>query len=543
MPRRAGIGSLLMPHLDPDAPEPLFRQLYGELRQAILGGRLMPGARMPASRAFADELEVSRNTVLGAYEQLLSEGYLEMRPGSGTYVAADLPDLAPERPTGRQSTAKARGNGGAPTPEALLAETPLPLAKRAVTLIAPEADTRQSRDQVDGSPWSPCFTPGLPDCSDFPFAVWSRLLAKSWRDPQTALINGGDPGGYLPLREAVADYLRQVRGIDCRAEDVLIVSGIRQAIDLTCRLLLDPGDPVWIERPGFPGLRAAIAAQGGKLVHVPVDDEGLDVGDGLRQAPHARLACVAPSHQYPLGVVMSLQRRLALLAWAREAKAWILEDDYDSEYRYTGRPLAALRSLDEDGRVIYMGSLSKLLFPSLRLGYLVTPPQLTAAFRQARAVIDDQPAMSTQPALAAFFQSGLLAAHVRRMRKRYARRQQLLLAAAEKHLAGQITLRPDEAGLHLVGQLVGAVARQYSDEALSTRLYQAGLVVPPLSRYDIGPVGQSTGQQVGQPAKQIGGQIGGQAGGRHRGLMFGYAAVPDALIEPAMARIAQLLEH
>ncbi|MET1026031.1 MAG: PLP-dependent aminotransferase family protein, partial [Dongiaceae bacterium] len=307
-------------------------------------------------------------------------------------------------------------------------------------------------------------------------------------------------------------------GVDCRAEDVLIVSGIRQAVDLTCRLLLDPGDPVWIERPGFPGLRAAIAAQGGKLIHVPVDEEGLDVADGLRQAPKARLACVAPSHQYPLGVVMSLQRRLALLAWAREAKAWVLEDDYDSEYRYTGRPLAALRSLDDDGRVIYMGSLSKLLFPSLRLGYLVAPPQLTAALRQARAVIDDQPAMSTQPALAAFFQSGLLTAHVRRMRKLYAHRQQLLLAAAARHLAGRIELRPDEAGLHLVGQLVGTLATQYDDETVSGMLRQAGLVVPPLSRYDVGPQGR-------------------------RGLMFGYAAVPDARIEPAIARIAQVLSE
>ncbi|HVJ33711.1 MAG TPA: PLP-dependent aminotransferase family protein [Terriglobia bacterium] len=506
MPRRAGIGSLLLPHLDSSAAEPLFRQLYSELRQAILGGRLGPGTRMPASRAFADELRVSRNTVLGAYEQLLSEGYLEMRPGSGTYVATDLPDLPPER-------ARDAGRPAVPKPEPEAA--PQHLAKRAETLIDSENSRRFVRDVIESSPWAPCFTPGLPDCSDFPFAAWSRLLAKTWREPSAALVNAGDPGGYLPLRVAVADYLRQVRGIDCQAADVLIVSGIRQAVDLTCRLLLDPGDPVWIERPGFPGLRAAIAAQGGMLVHVPVDDEGLDVAEGLHQAPKARLACVAPSHQYPLGVVMSLQRRLALLAWAREAQAWILEDDYDSEYRYTGRPLAALRSLDEDGRVIYMGSLSKLMFPSLRLGYLVTPPQLTNVFRQARAVIDDQPAMSTQPALAAFFQSGLLAAHVRRMRKRYAHRQQLLLAAAARHLSGLIELKPDEAGLHLVGQNVGAL-KDIADTEIAARLYAAGLVVPPLSRYDIGD-------------------------NRRQGLMFGYAAVPDGRIEPAVAEIARLL--
>jgi GntR family transcriptional regulator/MocR family aminotransferase len=509
MPRRAGIGSLLQPHLDSTAPEPLFRQLYAELRQAILGGRLGPGTRMPASRAFAEELRVSRNTVLGAYEQLLSEGYLEMRPGSGTYVAADLPDLPPER------RAESRLSDRAGVKSVVPAEAPRNLAKRALISLGIADNQRFIRDDVVISPWSPCFTPGLPDSSDFPFAAWSRLLAKTWREPSTALINAGDPSGYLPLRQAVADYLRQVRGIDCQPADVLIVSGIRQAVDLTCRLLLDPSDPVWLERPGFPGLRAAIAAQGGKLVHVPVDDEGLDVADGLRQAPTARLACVAPSHQYPLGVVMSLQRRLALLAWARAAKAWILEDDYDSEYRYTGRPLAALRSLDEDGRVIYMGSLSKLMFPSLRLGYLVTPPQLTSAFRQARAVIDDQPAMSTQPALAAFFQSGLLAAHVRRMRKRYAHRQQLLLDAAARHLGGLIELKPDEAGLHLVGQLIGKLTSE-SDEAIADRLYKAGLVTPPLSRYDIGD-------------------------DRRRGLMFGYAAVPDGRIEPAIREIGRLL--
>ncbi|HVJ41467.1 MAG TPA: PLP-dependent aminotransferase family protein [Dongiaceae bacterium] len=506
MPRRAGIGSLLQPHLDSAASEPLFRQLYGELRQAILGGRLGPGTRMPASRAFAEELRVSRNTVLGAYDQLLSEGYLEMRPGSGTYVAADLPDLPPERGQASARPAQPKGESDA---------APQHLARRAETLIDNENSRRFVRDVIETSPWAPCFTPGLPDSSDFPFAAWSRLLAKSWREPSAALVNAGDPGGYLPLREAVADYLRQVRGIDCQPADVLIVSGIRQAVDLTCRLLLDPGDPVWIERPGFPGLRAAIAAQGGKLIHVPVDEEGLDVGDGLRQAPKARLACVAPSHQYPLGVVMSLQRRLALLAWARAAQAWILEDDYDSEYRYTGRPLAALRSLDEDGRVIYMGSLSKLMFPSLRLGYLVTPPQLTKVFRQARAVIDDQPAMSTQPALAAFFQSGLLAAHVRRMRKRYAHRQQLLLAAAARHLPDLIRLKPDEAGLHLVGQTVGAL-KNAADTEIAARLYSAGLVVPPLSRYDIGD-------------------------NRRQGLMFGYAAVPDGRIEPAVAEIARVL--
>ena len=502
MPRPAGLGSLLDIALDAHAPEPLFRQLYAELRQAILGGRLGPGDRLPASRALADELAISRNTVLGAFEQLLSEGYLEMRGGSGTYVAGDLPDLTPE-------TARPQRPARAAAPQ---------LAKRSTILLG----APRSRSRPQASPHSPCFAPGWVDSSDFPFALWSRLLAKTWRQPPRSIIEGGDPGGYPPLRAAIADYLRQARGIDCAAEDVLIVSGIRQAVDLTCRLLLDPGDKVWVERPGFPGIGAAIGAAGGRLVHVPVDAEGLDVAAGLRQARDARLACVAPSHQYPLGVVMSLQRRLALLAWARDAKAWVLEDDYDSEFRYAGRPLAALRSLDEDGRVIYVGTLSKLLFPSLRVGYLVAPRALSAAFRSARAVVDDQPAMATQPVLAEFFKSGHLAAHVRRMRKRYARRQQLLLRATEAHFGGRIVLRPDAAGLHLVGQLADPALRRQGDAKIAEKIAAVGVTVSPLSAYDVAD--DRKGRAVSP-----------------QGLMFGYAAVPDARILPGVKAIAAAL--
>jgi GntR family transcriptional regulator/MocR family aminotransferase len=499
MPRRMGKGSLLPVSLDGDLPEPLFQQLYAELRRAILDGRLRSGDRMPASRALADELGISRNTALAAFEQLISEGYLATREGSGTYVADNLPDLAPHARHPRS-------------------------AEQAPTLSAPEIAGRsaillhavRARPETPGGKWWPCFVPGFSDHTDFPFALWGRLLGRIWRNPKPELVIGGDPGGYPPLRAAIAQYLRQARGIDCTATDILIVSGIRQAVDLTCRLLLEIGDAVWIERPGFPGLGAAIAAGGGRLVHVTVDDEGLDITDGLRQAPKARLACVAPSHQYPLGVVMSLQRRLSLLAWARDAKAWILEDDYDSEFRYTGRPLAALRSLDRDGRVIYVGTLSKMLFPSLRVGYLVVPPALADAFRRARAIVDDQPAMATQPALAEFFDGGHLAAHVRRMRKRYAYRQKLLLDAATNYLGDRIALRPDVAGLHLVGDCHPAMLKGRSDADISAQLADAGLTVSPLSAYDVGPA-------------------------KRQGLMFGYAAVPDAKIEAGIKAIAETL--
>jgi GntR family transcriptional regulator/MocR family aminotransferase len=499
LPRRKGRASLVSPGLDAAEAAPLFRQLYNELRGAILTGRLRPGERLPASRVLAEDLGISRNTALAALEQLTSEGYLAARPGSGTYVADDLPDLG--TPTGRR-----RAKAAIPAPE---------IPPRGTRLLA-TASYRP--DHPTGKFW-PCFAPGLTDHSDFPFPLWARLLARAWRQPQAEMVAGGDPGGYPPLRQAIADYLRQARGIDCAADDILIVSGIRQAIDLTCRLLLEPGDAVWIERPGFPGLGAAIAAGGGRLVHVGVDDEGLDLADGLDQAPHARLACVAPSHQYPLGVVMSLKRRLDLLAWARAARAWILEDDYDSEFRYAGRPLAALRSLDADGRVIYVGTLSKLLFPSLRIGYLVAPPALAQAFRRARAIVDDQPAMGVQPALAQFFADGHLAAHVRRMRKRYARRQAMLLDAARRHFGDRIRLRPDAAGLHLVGDIR---LQGRDDAAISAELGEAGLTVPPLSAYDVG-------------------SRGGKAT-RRQGLMFGYAAVPEAMIEPGIAAIARVLK-
>jgi GntR family transcriptional regulator/MocR family aminotransferase len=446
------------------------------MRAAILEGRLGAGDRLPASRVLAADLGVSRNTALAAVDQLVSEGYLEARRGSGCYVARDLPDA---RPT------------PAPAQNSPAATADLRLSRRGRGLAATQRSAAASRGR-----WYPCFAPGVPDNSDFPFALWARLLARSWRHPANDLVQGGDPGGHPDLRKAVADYLRQ-------------------AVDLTCRLLLDPGDAVWLENPCHTGVRAALAAAAVKIADVPVDGDGIIVERGIAKAPKARLACVAPSHQYPLGVVLSLQRRLQLLSWARKAKAWILEDDYDSEFRYEGRPLATLQSLDPEGRVIYVGSLSKVLFPSLRVAYLVAPPALVDAFRNARAAIDETPPMTPQPALAAFFAEGHLAAHVRRQRKRYAERQARLLDLAKRHLAGKLELAADPAGLHLVAQPLGALARM-PDTELSIRLGAVGIVAPALSRYYAG-------------------------GRRQSGLLLGYAAVPDELMEPALQRMAEVL--
>jgi GntR family transcriptional regulator/MocR family aminotransferase len=500
MARKAGLGGFAALALAPEAGEgPLFRRLYRELRRAILDGRLGAGARLPATRLAARELGLSRNTVLAAYEQLLSEGFIEMRPRSGAFVAAALP-IAAAAPPPRHRSPAGEAQPQAPHLGRIGAET-----------LAAARGARAGREQPR---WPGCFIAGAPDVTEFPFALWARLLARTWRHPDPAVPIGGDAGGDPALRAAIAAYLREARGIACDADHVLIVTGIRQALDLACRLLLEAGDRVWMENPGYPGLRAVLAANGARIVPVPVDDEGIDVPAGRKRAGKARLVCVAPSHQYPLGVTLSLQRRLMLLDWARASKAWVIEDDYDSEYRYAGRPLAALKSLDADHRVIYVGTLSKLLFPSLRLGYLVAPPQLAEPFRRLRAALDDQPSMVAQPALAELFRSGHLAAHVRRMRQIYAGRQRLLLEGAARHLSGLVELRSDEAGLHLVARQTGRLARR-KDVDLAAAARKEGIVLSALSDYDA-------------------------AGDAPRGLMFGYAAATERAIDPALRRLAEI---
>lgn len=496
--RKSGVGALLALDLEPEgAAAPMFQRLYLQLRQAVLAGRVRAGARLPATRFLAAELGISRNTVLAAYDQLASEGFLELRHRSGVFVAKDLP-IAPQAPAPAETS-----------PPAAARPLRFGVHARDALGIGPIGVAPNDRGRFPG-----CFVTGAPDASQFPFALWARLLARSWRRPEARLPAGGDAGGHPALRAAIADYLREARGIACEPDHVLVVSGIRQAVDLTCRLLLDPGDQVWMENPGYPGIRAILAANGAEVAGVPVDAEGLDVATGRKVAGKARLVCVAPSHQFPLGVALSLQRRLMLLDWARAAGAWVLEDDYDSEYRYAGRPLAALKSLDADNRVIYVGTLSKLLFPSLRLGYLVAPPQLAEPFRRLRAALDDQPSMVAQPALAELFRSGHLAAHVRRMRQVYAARQRAFLKAARVHLKGLVAFQAEESGLHLVGRL-GEKLKGRGDKALAALARREGITLSALSEYDV-------------------------FGDGPQGLMFGYAAALEELVAPALRRLAKI---
>ena len=330
-------------------------------------------------------------------------------------------------------------------------------------------------------------------------------------------LRGYDPTlGARPLRRAIAGYLRALRALQCSEDQVFITSGTQHGLDLIARVLLDPGDRVWLEEPGYTGLRGPLIAAAAELVPVPVDAEGLSVAAGLARAPEARMVVVTPSHHYPLGVTMSLTRRLELLAWARDHGAWVVEDDYDSEFRYDGRPLAALQGLDEDGRVLYLGTFTKTLFPTLRVGYLVVPPGLVEPLARARAAIEDQPAATVQPALAAFFEEGHFAAHVRRMRKLYATRQEVLLEAAGRELAGLVRLAPDNAGMHLVGALEPALTARLDDQTASAVAAELGITVPALSGYFMEEV-------------------------RRQGLLFGYAGVPEGEIRSAVAQLAKAL--
>lgn len=470
--------------LNPTSSTPLYRQLYNDLRQAILHGQLTAGTRLPSTRGLAAELSVSRNTVVNAYEQLIAEGYLEGQTGSGTRVTRHLPE--------DMLTVSAT------TVEVGVEETSdeVTLSQRGSRIAqTPVSQTRRMSVRA--------FRAGLPALDAFPKKLWSRLVARRTRALSHDLMAYGDSAGYPPLREAIAAYLGAARGVRCRPEQVIVVSGAQQAIDLAARLLLDPGEAVWVEEPGYLGAKGALTAAGARLIPVPVDSDGLKVETGMNQAPYARLAYISPSHQYPLGVTMSLARRLALLRWAAQANAWILEDDYDSEYRYSGRPLASLQGLDTTGRVVYIGTFSKVLFPALRLGYLVVPPHLVEAFVAGRALMDRASPALEQAVLTDFITEGHFARHIRRMRTLYAERQATLVEAATERLADLLEIDAAEAGLHLVGWLPKSV----DDEFISQQLAKHGIETLSLSSFAAAPL-------------------------QRGGLVLGYAAFDrDAILE------------
>lgn len=493
MRTRAGLTPLAMIEIAPTAPTPIYRQVYASLRAAILGGRLAPGATLPSTRTLSEALRISRTTVVAAFEQLIAEGYVEGRAGAGSFVARALPDdlLRPAPDPATRTRPRTVGRA---------------LSQRGQLLAATPVLT--ARDE--GRPIA--FRPGIPALDDFPFALWARLVARRYRHPPRELLAYGDPAGYRPLREAIAGYLRESRGVRCQPEQVLVTTGTQQAVDLIARILLDPGDAVWVEDPGYLAARGALRSAGATLAPVPVDEQGLDVVAGIARRPDAKMVYVTPSHQYPLGVTMSLQRRLALLEWAARADAWVLEDDYDSEFRYAGRPLAALQGLDTDGRVIYLGTFSKVMFPSLCLAYLVVPEDLIEPFTTSRALINRHLPSLEQAAVADFIVDGHFLRHIRRMRTLYAERQAALVAAARDELAGLLTVAPGEAGLHLVGWLNSGG----DDRQAARRAGSHGVEAPALSPFCIEP-----------PARP--------------GLLLGYAAIPPPAIVAGARRLALAL--
>ena len=446
--------------IDAASAQPLYLQVYSSLRRAILEGKLSAGMKLPSSRDLAQLLTVSRNTVNNALEQLIAEGYVESSAKRGTFVTAEIPErmLRPIHAIGagaqaqRMPTISAQGQRLAST--------------------KPHQTRKGSRHNI--------FTNGIPDLTQFPFDIWVQLTAQQYRYAPLELFDEMmPPAGYEPLRKAIAVHLRVARSVICEADQVIILSGSQQGFYLAATMLIDPGDEVWMEEPGCMGPRAACISQGAKLVGVAVDEAGMNVAQAMALAPDARVAYINPSHQYPLGVTMSLARRYQLLEWAVERGAWIIEDDYDSEFRYTGRPLASVQGLDRHGVVIYIGTFSKTLFPGLRLGYMVVPRHVAASFAAARAVIDKYPQTINQIVLADFMAAGHFDRHLRRMRKLYDQKRLVLLEALQREMGDLLALGPSDAGMHICGYLPD----ELSDVQVVRAAEKRGIELLPLSEF------------------------------------------------------------
>ena len=487
------LSDYLLQYLDKNAELPRNRQLYRLLRQAILDHVLPADTRLPSSRDLANELAISRNTVLYAYEQLLAEGYVEARAGSGTFVADTVPD------TIQQPIAHA------PSDSKHIAS--IQLSQRGHRLVQQAGAAAQQ--------WG-AFVPGVPDVTQFPHKIWNTLQSKVWRKPPIAALTYGHGGGYQPLREVVAEYLRGSRSVACDAAQVVITNGIHQSIDLCLRLLSDPGDVAWVEEPCYWGARNLLEASGVTIRPIKVDAEGISPNSAdLTVVP--RFIFVTPSHQYPLGMVMSLARRRSLLEYARQHNCWIIEDDYDSEFRYGGRPIASLQGMDNSERVLYMGTFSKTMFPGLRLGYLVLPPSLSKPFMTGMEELHRSGQAPLQATMAEFMLQGHFNSHIRRMRLLYGARLELLQEAIASQFSPEMVYAVgSDAGLHLALHL----PPRCDDKAISKTAQQRGIAVRPLSNYYHG------------------------ASNAKAGLVLGYACVEESAIAPAFAVLADVIrEH
>ena len=471
---------------------PFHRQVFAQIRSAILDGRLRPADKLPSTRELAGKLGLARNTVVRAYEDLLAEGYLEGKVGSGTFIAADL-----KAPSGALP--------GSSKPRA---------AKPGV---------REPPGEQRSSGYLPFdFRPGIPDWDAFPRALWHRLIGRALRANARELSRYGQPAGYPPLRRAIARHLAISRGVVAGAEQVVIVSGSQQALDLIARLHLDPGESVALEDPGYPEARQVLARQVSRPLFIPVDEDGLDVGALARRSrkgPPPRLVYVTPSHQFPTGVTLSLARRLALLEWAARNGSLIIEDDYDSEFHGPGRAVESIQGLDRAGSVLYVGTFSTVLFPPLRVGYVVLPPGLVEPFVRAKWLADRQTPTLEQLALTDFLEAGHFERHLRRMRRLVSGRREALRDAIGRYFAGLLEPPRPGTGMHLL-QPLPTRGLSMSPAALE-RLAVGRAAARGVGVYPLGPC-HST------PAKEA-------------ALLLGYAAMPEDRIREGISILAEIM--
>jgi GntR family transcriptional regulator / MocR family aminotransferase len=478
--------------IDRRSEEPLHRQIYNAYRTAIVQHTLRPRERVPSTRTLADELGVSRIPVLNAYAQLLAEGYFEARVGSGTVVSSTLPEqvMRPQHSFPRPASRKVPRLRSVNYAD-------LPSAHSVVRWLAGRRGA---------------FSPGQPALDHFPFKIWSRLVARRCRDLSLASMHYGDPMGFRCLREVIASYLRTSRGVRCEADHIMIVSGSQQALEISTRVLLERGSRVWIEEPGYRFARDVFHLNGCRVVPVPVDSEGMDVEVGMRRCRSAAAALVTPSHQYPMGATMSASRRLQLLEWAHNSGSWIIEDDYDSEYRYEGMPISSLQGLDPGDHVVYIGTFSKVLFPTLRIGYVVIPPDLVERFISVRLTMDISPPNFFQLVLADFIQEGHFSRHIRHMRLLYRERRSALLESIRNELDIAVTVLGEQAGLHVSVTL----PHGFDDHELSERATRDGLWLVPLSS-----------SYIERPSPQ--------------GFILGFSNIPAGEIPRSMKKLRNIL--
>jgi GntR family transcriptional regulator/MocR family aminotransferase len=472
--------------LDRASNKSLQQQLFQVLRQGILSAEIPADSKLPSSRQLATTLVIGRNTVIAAYDQLIAEGYLVSKVGSGTRVSTSVSEV--------QSKKKSKCPGNSPK-----------LSTRGIRM------TSAKRSMYSGVQAS--FQAGLPALDEFPYAKWSRYVARNYRSGAKTLFGYDTAGGLPELRSAIAKYVRTQRGVVCEDSQVIVISGSQAALDLSARMLIDPGDDVWIENPCYQGAKGAFLGAGANLCPIPVGPAGLDVDYAFGRYPNAQVAFVTPSYQYPLGITMSLDQRLRLLDWAEQTESWIIEDDYDSEFRYSGHSISALQGLDSGERVLYMGTYSKTMFPSLRIAYLIVPYKLVGGFQNALRQSGQSSPLPLQAAMADFINEGAYVHHVRRMKGIYLQRQQFFLELVDHHLKDVIQFEGADAGMHLIGYFND---QRTNDKAVSVSALRLGIAAPSLSSL-----------YITEPIKQ--------------GLYLGYAGTAEPAMERGVIKLATAL--